>query len=183
MVASWLNPTSILGGILAVGICAYLAAVYLTADARRRHRDAIAEAFRQRAVVSGVVVGAIAVTGIGVLAVDAPRLASGLVGRALPLVVVSAAGGIASIVLLWTRRYTLARGTAGLAVGGVLWGWAVAQYPDLLVGHLTVADAAAGEATLLVLLIGLAIGAVLVIPSLVLLYVMFQRPPPADRRA
>lgn len=183
VVSSWLNPTSILGGVLAVGICAYLAAVYLTADARRRRRDEIAEAFRRRALVSGVILGAIALTGIGVLAVDAPRLASGLVGRALPLVVASAAGGLASLVLLWTRRYTLARGTAGLAVVGVLWGWAVAQYPDLLVGHLTVADAAAGEVTLQVLMIGLAIGAVLVIPSLVLLYFMFQRPPPADRQA
>ena len=32
---SWINPTSILGGVLAVTVCAYLAAVYLVWDARR----------------------------------------------------------------------------------------------------------------------------------------------------
>ena len=32
---SWVNPTSILGGVLAVVVAAYLAAVYLVWDARR----------------------------------------------------------------------------------------------------------------------------------------------------
>lgn len=175
VIGSWLNPTSALGGILAVGICAFLAAVYLTADARRHQRESVAEAFRRRALVSGVIVGAVALAGIGVLAADAPRLASGLIGAALPLVVASVAGGVASLGLLWTRHYTLARGTAAIAVGSVLWGWAVGQYPELLVGHLTVAQAAASETTQVALLVSLTVGAALVLPSLVLLYLMFQR--------
>jgi hypothetical protein len=40
LLTSWWNPTSILGGVLAVGTCAYLAAVYLCADARRDRRAA-----------------------------------------------------------------------------------------------------------------------------------------------
>lgn len=180
VISSWVNPSSMLGGVLAVGICAYLAAVYLTADARRRDLEAIADAFRRRAMATGVVVGVVALAGIGVLTVDAPRLASGLAGRALPLVIASVAGGVASLALLWARRYTISRASAAVAVIGVLWGWAVAQYPELLVGYLTVADAASGEAKLRVLLIGLAVGAVLVIPSLVLLYTMFQRPHSTD---
>ena len=35
LIGSWLNPTSILVGLLAVATCAYLAAVFLVADARR----------------------------------------------------------------------------------------------------------------------------------------------------
>lgn len=35
LVNSWLAPTSLLGGVLAVGVCAYLAAVYLCDDAVR----------------------------------------------------------------------------------------------------------------------------------------------------
>src|SRR3954453_14026701 len=33
--SSWINPTSVLGGVLAVTVCAYLAAVYLVHDAGR----------------------------------------------------------------------------------------------------------------------------------------------------
>ena len=32
---SWVNPTSIVGGLLAIAVCAYLSAVYLVWDARR----------------------------------------------------------------------------------------------------------------------------------------------------
>ena len=35
-VTSWVNPTSLLGGVLALFVCAFVAAVFLTAEARRR---------------------------------------------------------------------------------------------------------------------------------------------------
>lgn len=175
-IGSWLNPTSILGGMLAVGICAYLAAVYLTSDARRTGDPALADAFRSRAMVMGTVVGVVAMAGLVVLALDAPTLYDGLVSRALPLVILSALAGLASLGLLYGRRFRAARVTSGLAVGGVLWGWAVAQYPYLLVGSLTVGQASALDATLVALLMSLLIGAVLVIPSMIALFALFQRP-------
>src|SRR5207302_11342475 len=46
VIGSWLNPTSLLGGTLAVEVCAYLAAVYLTADSRRHGEHDLAGAFR-----------------------------------------------------------------------------------------------------------------------------------------
>jgi cytochrome d ubiquinol oxidase subunit II len=175
-IGSWLNPTSLLGGILAVGICAYLAAVYLTSDARRRGDKVLADAFRWRALVMGAAVGVVAMLGIVVLANDAPTLYHGLITWALPLVILSALAGLVSLVLLHRRRFGAARLTAGLAVGGILWGWAVAQYPDLLVGSLTVRQASALEATLMALLISLLVGAVLVVPSMIALFVLSQRP-------
>jgi cytochrome d ubiquinol oxidase subunit II len=177
LVTSWLNPTSLLGGVLAVAACAYRAAVFLTADARRERRDDLAEAFRVRALGAGLVSGAIALGGVMVLRTDAPQLYEGLTGRALPLMLASAAGGIAALALLWQRRYAAARVASAEAVAAVIWGWAVGQYPAMLVGSVTIAEAAAGRATLQAMLVALAIGTVLVVPSLVWLYVLFQRHP------
>src|SRR3954469_12456946 len=80
VVTSWCNPTSVLGGALAVVVCAFLAAVYLAADARRRDRDALAAGFRLRALVMGIVAGAMALAGVFVLRSDAPDFFDGLTG-------------------------------------------------------------------------------------------------------
>src|SRR5262249_15674014 len=61
--SSWLNPTSIFIGVLAVAVCAYLAAVYLAADAAHDGDAALEQQFRLRALGSGVVAGAIALIG------------------------------------------------------------------------------------------------------------------------
>src|SRR4029453_13007562 len=55
--SSWLNPTSILGGVLAVTVCAYLAAVYMVWDAHRFGGPDMVEYFRRRAVGAAVVGG------------------------------------------------------------------------------------------------------------------------------
>ena len=61
--SSWINPTSILGGVLAVTVCAYLAAVYLVWDARRLDDAEMVEYFRRRAIVAAVVAGVVAFVG------------------------------------------------------------------------------------------------------------------------
>src|SRR3954466_2438777 len=85
-VTSWINPTSVLGGVLAVTACAFLAATYLVWDARRLEHDDMVEYFRRRAVVAAVVAGAVAFVGIFVLHADAKYLFEGLTSRALPCV-------------------------------------------------------------------------------------------------
>jgi cytochrome d ubiquinol oxidase subunit II len=173
LLRSWWNPTSVLGGLLAVGTTAYLAAVYLTGDARRTGRMDLAEDFRRRGLAIAVVTGLIALGGILVLRSDAPRLYTGLTGRALPLVLVSAVGGLASIALLARRAYVRARGTAALAVAAVLWGWAVAQYPVMLPG-LTVTRAAAEPTVLHATLASAIVGLILLVPSLLWLFALSQ---------
>jgi cytochrome d ubiquinol oxidase subunit II len=177
LVTSWLNPTSVLGGVLAVGTCAYLAATYLCHDALRLDAPDLADAFRRRAIVTGTVVGAVALGGIVVLRADAPVLFHGLTHRALPLVVVSALAGVASLVLLGARRFRLVRLTAALAVTAVLWGWALAQYPAMLVPGFDYTAAAADPAVLRSVLVVSAIGAAILLPSLAWLLVLFQRRP------
>jgi cytochrome d ubiquinol oxidase subunit II len=174
LVTSWLNPTSVLGGLLAVGTCAYLAATYLCHDAVRLGAVDLAEAFRRRAIIAGTVVGAVALGGIVVLRSDAPALFHGLTHRALALVIVSALAGLASVALLATRRYRLVRLTAGLAVTAVVWGWAVAQYPSMLPPGLDYREAAADPAVLGSVLLVSAIGAVVLLPSLAWLLVLFS---------
>lgn len=176
VIGSWLNPTSLLGGALAVEVSAYLAAVYLTADARRNAENDLAGAFRLRALVMGAITGTTALAGIAVLDADAPRLFAGLTGRGLALIFVSALFGVASLGLLLRRHYIAVRVTAALAVVAVLWGWGVAQYPDLLVGTATVTGAAAPDQTLLLLVISLAAGSAVLIPALALLYSLSQSP-------
>jgi cytochrome d ubiquinol oxidase subunit II len=75
-VDSWLNPTSIVTGVLAVVAVAYLAAVYLVWEARRDADADLVEYFRRRAVVSAVVVAVVAAVGMVVLHSDAPYVST-----------------------------------------------------------------------------------------------------------
>ncbi len=175
LVTSWLNPTSMLTGLLTIGITAYLAAVYLTRDAERAGAAKLAEQFRLRALVTGVLLGGLSLAGLLVLRTDAPRLYAALTsGAGLPLVALSVVAGVVSLLLLWWRRYLAVRLTAALAVVALLWGWAAGQFPNLLPG-VTIDQAAATPAVLLATLVALAVGGVLLMPSLWWLYATFQR--------
>jgi cytochrome bd ubiquinol oxidase subunit II len=170
LVTSWVNPTSILAGCLAVVTGAFLAAVYLAADARRIDEAALANAFRMRALFAGAAAGALAIAGLIVEDHDAPRIYNGLTsGWGLAAVVVSGVAGLTSLGLAWTRRYGAARASAALAVAAILSGWAAAQRPDVLPG-LTLSAAAAADSTMIAIIISIAIGAVILFPSLALLF-------------
>jgi cytochrome d ubiquinol oxidase subunit II len=175
LVTSWLNPTSILVGTMAVATAVYLAAVYLAADAVRIGRPDLAAAFRRRALASGLVAGAVALAGLAVVRDDASAIWDGLTdGAGLAAVLVSIAGGAATLALVWRRRFEPARATAALAVAAIIAGWGIAQSPTLLPG-LSVEEAAAGRATLVALLVSIALGAVLLVPSLALLFGLVLR--------
>ena len=175
-VTSWWNPTSVLVGCLAVVTGAYLAAVYLAADSRRLGDEELAETFRVRALAVGVLAGAVALGGIAVLREDARPLYDDLLaGGPLALVIVSAAAGVATLALVWWRRYGLARLSAALAVGAVIWAWVAAQSPDLLPGAITIEDAAAPRATLVAVIVALGCGALVLVPSLTLLFRLVLR--------
>jgi cytochrome d ubiquinol oxidase subunit II len=184
MFSSWLNPTSILIGVLAVAVSAYLAAVYLSADAERIGDPDLTRRFRARALGTGVAAGAIALGGLAVLHSDAKPLYEGLVnGDGRVALIVSIVAGLSTLALVWRRRYELARYSAALAVSTIVLGWALAQTPILLPG-LTVQQAAAPHDALVALLVALAAGSVILFPSLVLLFRLFlggwfDRPPSA----
>jgi cytochrome d ubiquinol oxidase subunit II len=167
---SWLNPTSIEIGVLAVASSVYLAAVYLAADAARVSDPELEAAFRTRALWAGLVAGAVALIGLPVLHSDAHSLFEQLIrGGALAVLIVSVLAGAATLGLVWSRRFEWARYSAALAVAAVVAGWALARYPTLLPG-LTVHQAAASHDTLVTLVVAVIAGAVILFPSLGLLF-------------
>jgi cytochrome d ubiquinol oxidase subunit II len=193
LITSWLNPTSILIGVLAVVTGAYLAAVFLCGDAVRAGDDDLVRDFRSRALVSGVVAGAIAIGGLAVLHSDAHALFEGLVtGKGLPALIVSAVAGLATLALVWAWRFEPARYTAAVAVAAIVAGWALAQSPTFLPG-LTVRQAAAPHDTLVAVVVAVLAGGALLFPSLGTLFRLTlrghldhaepeQRPPPVRGR-
>jgi cytochrome d ubiquinol oxidase subunit II len=174
-VTSWINPTSLLGGVLAVLACAFTAAIFLTAEARRRDEPDLERWFRVRAQVTAVVTGAVALAGIAILHADAPRLFSGLLGRGLVFVVLSGLCGLGALALVRRGAPRLVQGLAVAAVGAVVVGWGVGQYPYLLGTHLSIGEAAAPTSTLVALTVVAGLALLLVVPSMALLFLLQQR--------
>jgi cytochrome d ubiquinol oxidase subunit II len=98
-----------------------------------------------------------------------------LLTRGLPLVLVSGACGLTALVLLRRGAPRLLQALAVGAVGTVIAGWGVAQYPYLLGTHTTISAAAAPEPTLWALTIVAAVALLMVVPSMALLFVLTQR--------
>jgi cytochrome bd ubiquinol oxidase subunit II len=174
-VHSWINLTSVVGGVLAVAAVAYLAAVYLVWDARRLDDGEMVEYFRRRAIVAAVLVGIVGFIGIFVLRADTPYLFSGLTSRALPLVILGVLCGIGALVLLVRNAHRGARVLAIVAVASVIVSWGVAQWPYVLPESLTFAAAASPTGSLTAVLVVVGLAAVIVVPGFVLLFVLHQR--------
>jgi len=172
---SWINPTSILGGLLAVAVVSFLAAVYLVWDARRLADHAMVEYFRRRAVIAGIVAGIAGVVGIFVLHADAEYVFHGLASRALPLVALSALCGVGALVLLVRRSERGARLLAVGAVAAVVVAWGVAQWDYMLPTSLTVSSAAAPTGTITAVLVAFGLAVVLILPAIGLLFTLDER--------
>jgi cytochrome bd ubiquinol oxidase subunit II len=169
--SSWTGPTSVLIGVLGVASGAHLAAVFLAGDSVRAGQPELVRAFRARALGSGVATGVVALAGLLVLRSDARDLYDGLTtGDALVAVIASGLAGLGTLALVWAGRYGAARLTAALAVAALVVGWALAQDPYLLPGELTLEQGAADDAVLGALAISMAVGALILGPSLWWLY-------------
>jgi|tagenome__1003787_1003787.scaffolds.fasta_scaffold20990045_4 cytochrome d ubiquinol oxidase subunit II len=174
LITSWINPTSIAAGVLAVLLGAFLAAVYLADDARRAASDLV-EPLRRRALVMAVLAGIAAIAALVVVRDDARPIYDGLTsGWGLAAVALSAAAGVATIALVATYRFGLARISAAAAAAALVIGWPLAQRPVFLPG-LTIDQAAAPRTTIVGLVLAIAAGAVILVPSLALLFRLVLR--------
>ena len=168
--SSWLNPTAIFVGVLAVSSSAYLAAVYLAADAARLGHGELEHEFRRRALAAGIVAGSIAFAGVFLVRGEYHRLYSSLLsGPALAGVVVSFVSGLTTLALVYLRRFDAARFGAAAAVAAIIAGWALARWPTILPG-LTIDRAAAGHDTLVWLVVVVLAGGAILFPSLGILF-------------
>ena len=172
---SWVNPTSIVVGVLAVCVVAYVAAVLLTWDAGRLSDEHMVAYFRIRAVGAAIVAGAVALVGLFVLRSDARYIFDGLTSRALALVVLSALAGVAAFLLLRGRPRRGARVAALVASGALVVAWGVAQWDYLLPETMTVAQAAAPTATITAVLVAAVLAALVLTPAFAFLYTLDQK--------
>ena len=172
----WLTPFALSVGLLALTLFAFLAAVYLTLETHDRD---LADDFRRRALVSGVAVFFASALVLLLSHAAAPLVREGLTGSpwAVPLHLATGATAIGVLAALWYRRYRLARFGAALQVSFIFWGWALAQYPFLIPPDLTIERAAAPETTLRLVLIGIAVGSAILLPSLWYLFQIFKTVP------
>jgi len=174
--AAWTSPTSLLIGLLFVGACGYLAAVYLVGEAKRRGDRRMQGYFTRRALAAGAATGALSLATLAELHGPAPALQHNLTGRALPLVILAGVTGLAVLILLAARRPRGIRVLAALGVAAVVWGWGVAQYPALLPGTaVTLSNAGAPHSTLVALVVLFIAVAVLIGPSFGLLFALHGR--------
>lgn len=176
----WVTPFTLVAGLIGVAICAFITPVFMAT----RTRGALQEDFRRRALIAAVLLGALTTAAIPVAYWDTPDFADALTGRKT-LVVIAAAAlcGAGTLWLLWTRRYLAAQVAAGATVAATLAGFGAALYPDLILGQLSIAAAAAPDATLTAFLTALPFGAAVLVPSLAFLYWTFRGNPDTEQPA
>ena len=170
----WLGPFTLVGGVIAMAICAYLTPIFMTL----RSDGELREDFRRQGMIAGVVLGLLTAAEIPVARLDAPLFAARLLSRqGIPFVAISGILGITTLVLLRKRRFLWAQLAAAGTVAMTITGFAAAMYPDLLIGQLTLTAAAAPRATLVAFIRVVVIGVFILVPSLWLLYRTFRGEP------
>jgi cytochrome d ubiquinol oxidase subunit II len=172
----WLTPFGFSVGVLALTLFAFLAAVFLTLETRDPE---LVEDFRRRALGAGVAVFFASGLVLLLSGAAAPLVRSGLMGSgwALPLHLATGISAVLVLAALWFRWFRLARVGAAVQVSLIFWGWPLAQYPLLVPPDLSVENTAAPDTTLRLILIALAVGGALLLPSLWYLFQVFKTVP------
>jgi cytochrome d ubiquinol oxidase subunit II len=171
--AGWTTPFAVCCGLFAVGLFAFLAATYLTVDTKEQPE--LQEDFRRRALWSGAALAPIALLVFLTSKTGAPLMYEGLTRWWAPVLLAwTSLFAITTLGALWFRKFGLARIAAIGQVTMILLGWCVAQFPYLIAPDVTVADAAAPDATLRLLVVAVGLGAVILFPSLIYLFHVFK---------
>jgi cytochrome bd ubiquinol oxidase subunit II len=172
----WRGAFAIIVGALAVGLCAQLAASFIALRLVRSGRAEAAERFRIRGLQSSGGVLLLSVVGLNAAAWMAPDLWRQLTSDALPLLIAGLAAILTSLFALARRRYLLARTATVITGASLVWGWLLAQSPNLIGTRLTIHSAAATHAALTAIAIAGGIVLLAVLPALYLLFGLFARP-------
>ena len=172
----WFGPFPIMCGFLAVALCLFLSATYLTLEAE--DAPELRSSYRRRGIIAGGVLGVLGTAVLPIMGFDASYLWGSL--RQFPAIIFMVAAALTltlSLVLLYAERYWWARTAAILHVVSIFAAWASAQYPYLLVPDITISAAASPEPVLVALLVLSFFYAAVLGPSLALLLYIFKRRP------
>jgi cytochrome d ubiquinol oxidase subunit II len=171
-VAGWTSPFAWLTGVFSAVLFALLAAVYLTLDAE----PDLVRRFRRRALVLEVVAGALALAVLLVAKSGAPRVYDSVSTSAwaLPLQLATAVAALTTIGFLYVRRYSLARMAVAAQVVFVVGGFGLAMRGDIVTPDVTLANAGVHAAAVEAVLAVVAVGSLLLLPSLWYLFKVFK---------
>lgn len=174
---AWTSPFAFAVGAFGTALCAQVAAVFLL-----RERDVLADAtlradFQRRAVRATLAVWALGLLPAAIARISDPRLMAALTRpSAFAAIATAMALGVVVIVLVARGAGVAARYAVGAEVAAILAGWFGAQAPALIPGRMTLSEAAASDAMLGAFLVVAALGALVLIPSLALLFRVFKGP-------
>ncbi|TMC20998.1 MAG: cytochrome d ubiquinol oxidase subunit II [Chloroflexi bacterium] len=177
-IVSWTSPFAITIGAMAVALCATLSAVYLVVEANQAHEQLLTESYRRKALWAGAVTAVLGALGLGLSVSEAPLLWSGMVARAVPVVVATMLIGLATATTLYIKRYRIARLLIISETAFLLGSWGLSQYPYIIPPQATIANSANEPSVILMLLITIACGLAILLPSLYYLFSVFKLPYP-----
>ncbi len=167
----WTSPFALAIGLFALALCAQLAAVFLTLESTGPLRAD----FRARAIGWTFGLAAIGALALAIAALSSPQTFAALTSaQSRPGIGIAMALGFAVLGTLATGRYALARVAVAAETIAILGGWYLAQAPYLIPHTLTVVEAAAPPVVLRAFLWLVAVGTVLLVPSLLLLFSIFK---------
>jgi cytochrome d ubiquinol oxidase subunit II len=171
---AWISVPSAFFGFFAVGICAYLAAVFLSREAFLKSELELAETWRKRAFFVGLIVGLFSIAGLVIAYHWMPEIWMGIVQRSWPAVAVSVASGIATLVFLAMRKFWLASFSAPVAVAAILTGWVIAQYPHLIIDAIDIGTHQVPANVMWLLIFCIAMGLAVILPPMIWLFRIFK---------
>ncbi len=175
---SWTTPFALTTGAIAVMLCATLAAIYLTAEARTDKDEQLAALYQWRGLVAGAITALLGALGLYLSISEAPLLWQGLLSRAIPVVIGTMVIGPATAVTLFLKHYRLARALMILETAFLLVSWGLSLVPYLIPPDVTIENAANAPNVILTLLIATGIGMLILLPSLYYLFSVFDLPYP-----
>lgn len=171
----WLTSFSLFCGFFFVAMCTYLSSVYLTREAHLQNKTDLVRLWKKRSLSMGLWMGILSFIGIVFLWMEAPLLWNSFLQKSELLPLLSSVSGILALVCLWKNRFHLASLFSIGAVTFVLWGWALAQFPFLILPDHHVQNFLSAPAILEAMFYSLVFGMLLLIPSFYFLFSVFKK--------
>ncbi len=173
-ISPWLAFFPVALGFFTLALFAFLAAVYLTVEARTVD---LRNDFRIRALISGVMVGLFAWVCFILGKNGAPLIHGNLSHESwsVPFHLLTGIVALLALICLWVRRFKAARVLAIVQAILIFIGWGLAQYPFIAAPTFTISASAAPISVLEPLLKVILLGIVLVAPTFGFLFYIFKR--------
>jgi cytochrome d ubiquinol oxidase subunit II len=169
---AWLSPFAISTGVFAVAVCAQIAAIFLV---REVDDPELREDFRKRGMYATSAVWIVGGLPTVIAYFAERKLFDAFLEPAASVAILTAfALGLFVMLALMRKQGNVARIFVGCEALAILVGWFGAQAPDLIPGRYTYVQAASSDAMIVAFLIAALIGAILLIPSLLLLFAVFK---------